>query len=100
MTIHIHIRIAGTIAALVIVAVAAPGAAMAAGGAHVVPDSSINYREPGSTGYLPVATTAAASGSGFDWASALIGAGAATGIAVACAGGLTAVRKRRGLAHV
>jgi len=36
---------------------------------------------------------------GFDWVSALVGAGAAVGLAVAGAGGVTAVRNRRALAH-
>ena len=85
-----------------IAAVAAPSAALAAAnGSDVLPNSSINYREPGSTGYLPVAaTTAAATGTGFDWMSALVGAGAALGIALACADGLLAVCERRALAHV
>jgi hypothetical protein len=37
---------------------------------------------------------------GFDWVSALIGAGAALGLALATAGALMALRKRRTLAHV
>jgi hypothetical protein len=55
MTTRIHTKIVRTIgAALVIAAVAASSAAIAAAnGSHVVPNSSINYREPGSTGYLP-----------------------------------------------
>jgi hypothetical protein len=136
MTTSFHTKIAGTIAAaLVIVAVSAPTAVGAAGGSHAKPQHSINYSEPGSTGYVsksqfslpytepgstgyvpqrfslnytepgstgfvPVAAvTSVASGSGFDWTSALIGAGAALGIAVACAGGLAVLRRRRGLAH-
>ncbi len=38
-------------------------------------------------------------GGGFDWVSALIGAGGGLGIAVASAGSLMALRKRRTLAH-
>jgi hypothetical protein len=50
MSIRIHTTI---VAAVVVAAVAVPSAAMAAGnGSHVVPNSSINYREPGSTGYV------------------------------------------------
>ena len=152
MTSRIHTKIAGTIAVLVIAAVAPSAAMGATNGSHSTPQLSIqytepgstgyvtrqfsiNYTEPGSTGYVPqakfslpytepgstgyvpqrfsisysepgstgwvpvVATSAAASASGFDWASALIGAGAAFGVAVACAGGLTALRRRRALAH-
>jgi hypothetical protein len=36
---------------------------------------------------------------GFDWVSAMIGAGAALGLALATAGALMALRKRRALAH-
>jgi len=134
MTRRIHTTIA---AAVAIAAVAGPNAALAAGNtSHVVPNSSINYTEPGSTGYLPrqkfsiaytepgstgylprqkfsisytepgstgwlpTAATTAASASRFDWTSALIGTGAALGIALVCAGGFTALRNRRGLAHV
>ncbi len=123
MTTRIHTKIGGTIVvALAIAAVAVPGAAKTApNGSHVVPNSSINYREPGSTGYLPrakfslsytepgstgyvpvgaAATAATATATGFDWPSALIGAGVVVGAAVACAGGITAARRRRGLAHV
>jgi hypothetical protein len=39
-------------------------------------------------------------GGGLDWISALIGAGGGLGIAVAGAGGLMALRKRRTLVHV
>ena len=55
MTTRIHTKLARTIAAaLAIAAVAAPSAAFGApGGSHVVPNSSIDYREPGSTGYVP-----------------------------------------------
>ena len=127
MTTRIHLTIARTFAAaLVIVAVAAPGAVAAStNGSHgkstfvlrhrepgstgyvakpaaTIPPWLANFREPGSTGYLPstkmVATTSAADG--LDWASALVGAGAALGLGLACAGGLMAFRKHRALAHV
>ena len=115
MTTSFHTKIAGIAAAVVIVAVSAPSAVGAPGGPHARSQLSINYVEPGSTGYVPqrfslrytepgstgfvpVAETTVAA-SAFDWASALIGAGAGLGIAVACAGGLTAMRRRRGLAH-
>jgi hypothetical protein len=66
-----------------------------------IPSRFANFREPGSTGSVPAAasvTTVTTSG-GLDWLSALIGAGAAFGVALAVAGGMTARRKRRALAH-
>jgi hypothetical protein len=43
---------------------------------------------------------AGSAGGGFDWVSALIGAGGGLGIAVAAAGGTMALRRRRTFAHV
>jgi hypothetical protein len=48
------------------------------------------------TAPLRVVTVAA---DGFDWSAAAIGAGVAFGLALATAGALTALRKRRTLAH-
>lgn len=67
-----------------------------------IPSRLAHFREPGSTGFVPTpaAVTAAASyGGGFDWVSALIGAGAALGITLAAAGALKVLRKRHPLAH-
>jgi hypothetical protein len=86
-----------------------------------IPSWLANFHEPGSTGYLKATIPARLAhtgtspkptvlvnniqskgpvGGGFDWVSALIGAGGGLGIAVAGAGGLMALRKRRTLAHV
>ena len=69
----------------------------------VIPSRLAHFREPGSTGFVPKATPVTAitpAGGGLDWVSALIGAGAALGLALASAGALMALRKRRTLAHV
>ena len=153
MTIRIHTKIATTIAAAAVIAAAVAPCAAPAGptnSAQVhIPPSLVNFREPGSTGYLPTSTqvripsrladfrepgstgyvpttkqfvipsrlthirepgstgwvpkathvTVTTPGAGFDWDSALIGAGAALGIALTSAGALMMVRKRRTLAH-
>jgi hypothetical protein len=68
-----------------------------------IPSRLENFREPGSTGFVPtpaVMTVTSAAHSGFDWVSALIGAGAALGVAFAGGGAFMTVRKRRTLAHV
>ena len=65
-----------------------------------IPARLAGFHEPGSTGYVPVASATASASSGLDWVSALIGAGAALGIALASAGGMIALRKRRTFAHV
>ena len=67
----------------------------------VIPAWLKNFREPGSTGFVPAATVTVASTAdrGLDWVSAVIGAGAALGLAVAGAGAFVTVRKRRTLAH-
>ena len=44
-------------------------------------------------------TVASTGGRGLDWVSAVIGAGAALGLAIAGAGAFVTVRKRRTLAH-
>jgi len=66
-----------------------------------IPASLRNFQEPGSTGFVPAATVTVGStgGSGLDWVSAVIGAGAALGLAIAGAGAFVAVRRRRTLAH-
>ena len=106
MTIRFRTQICSSIAvAAVTLAVAAPNAfgATSTGTTITIPKSLANFHEPGSTGYVPasalVTTTAAAEG-GLDWASALIGLGVGIGMAVASAGGLLAVRRRRTLAHL
>jgi hypothetical protein len=67
----------------------------------VIPASLRNFREPGSTGFVPAATVTVTSsgGSGLDWSSAAIGAGAALGLALLAAGAFVMARKRRTLAH-
>ncbi len=107
MSTRIHTKIAKTIAAVVVIVavVAAPAASAgpSKGTPVTIPTSLAHLREPGSTGYVPKTTqmtTAAPVGGGLDWVSALIGAGAGLGIAVASAGGLMALRKRRTLIHV
>jgi hypothetical protein len=66
-----------------------------------IPANLANFREPGSMGWDPAAavTGNSATGSGFDWVSALIGAGAALGAALAATGGFLTRRNRRVLAH-
>ena len=126
MTARLYTKIARTIApAVVIAAVVAPGAlAGSSKGTHVtIPASLANFREPGSTGYVPqttrvaipaalsrlrepgstgyVPTTASVQArGGFDWVSALIGAGGALGMAVAATASVIALRKRRQVVHV
>ena len=69
----------------------------------MIPSWLANFHEPSSTPYVPKTTqvtTTAPAGGGLDWVSALIGAGAGMGIALAGAGGLMALHKRRTLAHI
>lgn len=66
----------------------------------VIPPALSHFREPGSTGFVPQGLSPHPSAAdGFDWGAAVIGAGAALGLALASAGAL-ALRKRRTLAHV
>jgi hypothetical protein len=68
----------------------------------IIPARFSHFSEPGSTGWVPASTpvaTTVRAGSGLDWISVLIGAGAALGIAAVSAGGVLALRKRRTLAH-
>jgi hypothetical protein len=65
----------------------------------VIPAALQNFREPGSTGFVPATIVTKSTGSGLDWASALIGAGAALGLALTGAGAFVTARKRRALAH-
>jgi hypothetical protein len=128
MSVRLHTMIATTIAAL---AVTAATASYASAGPSKstrvqIPASLANFREPGSTGYVPNTTRVAipswlknfhepgsegfvpagdmtvtsAVGGGLDWVSALIGAGAALGVALAGTGAFMTVRKRRTLAHM
>jgi hypothetical protein len=153
VTTRIHTKIAKTIAAAAVIAVIivpATSASPSKGTPITIPSRLANFREPGSTGYVPKATrvvlparfahfrepgstgwvpkttrvviparfahfnepsstgwvptsapvaTTVRVGNGLDWVSALIGAGAALGVAAASAGGLMALRKRRTLAH-
>ncbi len=64
-----------------------------------IPASLSRLHEPGSTGYVPTTASVQARG-GFDWVSALIGAGGALGMAIATAGSVMALRKRRQVVHV
>lgn len=69
---------------------------------HVaIPASLQNLREPGSTGWVPAAkvTVTSTGGDGLDWVSAVIGAGAALGLAIAGVGAFVTMRRRRTLAH-
>jgi hypothetical protein len=69
----------------------------------VIPERLSHLREPGSTGFVPRATlvtVASAADGGFDWVSALIGGAVTLGVGVAGAGAVTALRRRRPLAHV
>ena len=62
-----------------------------------IPANLAHFQEPGSVGYVPAATVSTSGG--LDWASALIGAGVALGVALASAGAFTVLRRRRTLAH-
>ena len=124
MTTRIHTKIATSIAgAALIAAIVVPGAV--AGPSKItriqIPPALTHFQEPGSTGYVPKTTlvkipanlahfqepgsvgyvpaATASTNSGLDWASALIGAGAALGVALASAGALMVLRRRRTLAH-
>jgi hypothetical protein len=65
----------------------------------VIPAALQNFQEPGSTGFVPATIVTNSTGGGLDWASALIGAGAALGLALTGAGAFVTARKRRALAH-
>jgi hypothetical protein len=128
MSARLHIKIATAIAAVAVIATATAPYASAAPpkGTRVgIPANLANFREPGSTGYVPKTTdivtppwlwlgnlrkpgstvpaasvvTVSSPAGGFEWVSALIGAGAALGLALAGAGAFVMVRKRRSLAH-
>ena len=126
--IHTKVTTAIAAAAMIAAAVAPCASADSAKGARVqIPPSLANFREPGSTGYVPQVTrvvippalshfrepgstgfvpqaaplrAVTVAADGFDWGAAVIGAGAALGLALASAGALMALRKRRTLAHV
>jgi len=101
MSVRLYTRIATLIA---VVAVAATGASYASADSSKgiqIPANLANFQEPGSTGFVPAAevTVASTADRGLDWVSAVVGAGAALGLAIAGAGAFVAVRKRRTLAH-
>ena len=100
MTIRLHTRIAATIAAVALAATLVASAGASSGTRVIVPPSLARMHEPGSTGYVPAGTlvTTTVSSSGLDWVSALVGAGAAAGVALASAGAMT-LRRRRAPLH-
>ena len=69
----------------------------------VIPDRLARTQYPGTSSEPTVVVNnvegTGSAGGGFDWVSALIGAGGSLGIAVAGAGSLLALRRRRTLAH-
>ena len=101
MTARIHIRLAGTIAAALVIAAVVASAA-GAGGSRIEPSKVLHYSEPGSTGWVPPSTSAAATTSpgALDWTSAVIGGGVVLGLVLVVAGAMTAFRKRLDPAHV
>jgi len=100
MTIRLHTRIAAAIAAVAVAAGLVASAGASSGTRVIAPPSLARMHEPGSTGYVAPGTlvTTTVPSDGLDWVSALVGAGAAAGIAIAGAGALT-LRKRRAPVH-